>query len=185
MTRGTPQTLATVVVYRIPVISYDSIHSAENLLYLKNPTKTLGVREQPNSINSKTMSVAAARYVLRSTATTRAAVSGRLAAGIKPKAAPTSSPFRMPKQNPLSQRLFRSPVELSCCVETMLPFHTATASALLTSMLSVSRRSYGWTSEGNSFSFYVCFYFSVLSYCLIFNYFFIRVLFVFGLLVDC
>lgn len=79
----------------------------------------------------------------------------------------------------------RSPVELSCCVETMLPFHTATASALLTSMLSVSRRSYGWTSEGNSFSFYVCFYFSVLSYCLIFNYFFIRVLFVFGLLVDC
>ncbi|ESR62641.1 hypothetical protein CICLE_v10017075mg [Citrus x clementina] len=145
MTRGTPQKLATVVVYRIPVISYDSIHSAENLLYLKNPTKTLGVREQPNS---KTMSVAAARSVLRSTATTRAAVSGRLAAGIKPKAAPTSSPFRMPKQNPLSQRLFRSPVELSCCVETMLPFHTATASALLTSMLSVSRRSYGWTSEG-------------------------------------
>lgn len=104
MTRGTPQKLATVVVYRIPVISYDSIHSAENLLYLKNPTKTLGVREQPNS---KTMSVAAARSVLRSTATTRAAVSGRLAAGIKPKAAPTSSPFRMPKQNPLSQRLFR------------------------------------------------------------------------------
>ncbi|KAH9748825.1 hypothetical protein KPL70_005155 [Citrus sinensis] len=96
------------------------------------------------------MSVAAARSVLRSTATPRAAVSGRLAAGIKPKAAPTSSPFRMPKQNPLSQRLFRSPVELSCCVETMLPFHTATASALLTSMLSVSRRSYGWTSEGKA-----------------------------------
>ncbi|KAL9456015.1 hypothetical protein AB3S75_005274 [Citrus x aurantiifolia] len=146
MTRGKPQKLGTVVVYRIPVISYGSIHSAENLLYLKNPTKTLGVRE--HEPNSKTMSVAAARSVLRSTATTRAAVSGRLAAGIKPKAAPTSSPFRMPKQNPLSQRLFRSPVELSCCVETMLPFHTATASALLTSMLSVSRRSYGWTSEG-------------------------------------
>ncbi|KAK3207098.1 hypothetical protein Dsin_021144 [Dipteronia sinensis] len=92
------------------------------------------------------MSVAAAsRSFLRS----RATVTSRIAAGLKPKSSSTpSSPFGVSKQNPLSHRIFRSPVELSCCVETMLPYHTATASALLTSMLSVSPRIYGWTSEG-------------------------------------
>ncbi|XP_016648524.1 PREDICTED: protein NUCLEAR FUSION DEFECTIVE 6, chloroplastic/mitochondrial isoform X1 [Prunus mume] len=89
----------------------------------------------------------AARSVLRSTAA-RATVGSRLASAARPK--PASSPFRIPKlnQSSTSPRIFRSPVELSCCVETMLPYHTATASALLTSMLSVSQRSYGWTPEG-------------------------------------
>ncbi|CAL2251806.1 unnamed protein product [Prunus armeniaca] len=88
----------------------------------------------------------AARSVLRSTAA-RATVGSRLASAARPK--PASSPFRIPKLNQSSTppRIFRSPVELSCCVETMLPYHTATASALLTSMLSVSQRSYGWTPE--------------------------------------
>ncbi|XP_044512373.1 protein NUCLEAR FUSION DEFECTIVE 6, mitochondrial-like isoform X2 [Mangifera indica] len=93
------------------------------------------------------MFVAAARSSLRSTAASRANFSARITAGLKPNARPSTSPFRVSKQSPLSHRIFRSPVEMSCCVETMLPFHTATASALLTSMLSVSRQSYGWTPE--------------------------------------
>ncbi|KAF9590139.1 hypothetical protein IFM89_031743 [Coptis chinensis] len=50
----------------------------------------------------------------------------------------SASPFRLPKQKPLTNGIFRSPVEMSCCVESLMPFHTATASALLTSVLSVS-----------------------------------------------
>ncbi|KAI4299422.1 hypothetical protein L6164_032887 [Bauhinia variegata] len=89
-------------------------------------------------------SVVAARSLLRTAASRGAA---KLASGAR--ARPTCSPFRIPKQSSLSNRIFRSPVELSFCMESMLPYHTATASALLTSMLSVSRHSYGWTPEGS------------------------------------
>ncbi|XP_055806141.1 protein NUCLEAR FUSION DEFECTIVE 6, mitochondrial-like isoform X3 [Solanum dulcamara] len=92
------------------------------------------------------MATFAARSVLRSARTSAGTSAARLAAGAKPKAAP--SPFRVPTQKPLTARIFRSPVEMSCAVETMLPYHTATASALLTSMLSATPRSYGWTLEG-------------------------------------
>ncbi|KAG6416610.1 hypothetical protein SASPL_124043 [Salvia splendens] len=81
----------------------------------------------------------AARSVLRSAA--------RISVGVKPRASP--SPFRLPSQNPLSARIFRSPVEMSSVtVASMLPCHTATASALLTSMLSVAPRTHAWTIEG-------------------------------------
>ncbi|KAL3341087.1 hypothetical protein AABB24_025577, partial [Solanum stoloniferum] len=91
------------------------------------------------------MATFAARSFLRSAATSgRSAATTRIASGAKPK----TSPFRIPTQKPVTARIFRSPVEMSCVrVESMFPFHTATASALLTSMLSATPRSYGWTLE--------------------------------------
>ncbi|KAM7254989.1 hypothetical protein ACFE04_020230 [Oxalis oulophora] len=89
---------------------------------------------------------ACVRSLLRSTASSRAAATSRLR--VAPKSVPTSatrSPFRISNQNSLSQRIVRTPVELSCC---MLPYHTATASALLTSMLSASSTSAAWSLEG-------------------------------------
>ncbi|KAK7246463.1 hypothetical protein RIF29_41331 [Crotalaria pallida] len=82
------------------------------------------------------MSTASARLFMRSAAF-------RPAAGARSR--PTRSLFRISKQSSLSNCIFRSTMELTSCVESMFPYHTATASALFTSMLSVSRHSYGWT----------------------------------------
>ncbi|GJT23929.1 hypothetical protein Tco_0893866 [Tanacetum coccineum] len=60
----------------------------------------------------------------------------------------TRSTFRTINQKSLSHRIFSSPVELSACLESLQPFHTATASALMTSMLTLSQRGYGWLPEG-------------------------------------
>eukprot|EP00262_Sarcandra_glabra_P009762 TRINITY_DN2432_c0_g1_i3.p3 TRINITY_DN2432_c0_g1~~TRINITY_DN2432_c0_g1_i3.p3 ORF type:complete len:126 (-),score=1.35 TRINITY_DN2432_c0_g1_i3:749-1126(-) len=84
---------------------------------------------------------ACARSAFRSSSLRSAA--RKLAA--EAKAAP--SPFRIAKQKPLSHRIFRSPVEMSCCVESLMPLHGATASSLLVSMLSVSRRGHGWLCQ--------------------------------------
>ncbi|XP_073146211.1 protein NUCLEAR FUSION DEFECTIVE 6, mitochondrial-like isoform X2 [Henckelia pumila] len=92
------------------------------------------------------MATVAARSVLRlATASSRSAVIRR-SAGVKPKAAP--SPFGISSRTPLTARIFRTPVELSgISLVSMLPYHTATASALLNSMLSVAPRGQAWTLE--------------------------------------
>ncbi|KAE9593000.1 putative protein NUCLEAR FUSION DEFECTIVE 6, chloroplastic/mitochondrial [Lupinus albus] len=90
-------------------------------------------------------SSSAARSIFRSCSATRSA----FRAASEAKSA--RSPFRMPSNKPLSQSqsTFRLPVELTFCVESMMPYHTATASALMNSMLSVSqRRGYAWLLDG-------------------------------------
>ncbi|KAI4322711.1 hypothetical protein L6164_022379 [Bauhinia variegata] len=88
-------------------------------------------------------SAAAVRSIFRSCSLRRSAF--RVASEAKA----ARSPFRLPSNKPLSNSAVRCPVQLSFCVESLLPYHTATASALMTSMLSVSRRSYGWLPEGS------------------------------------
>ncbi|KAI3827723.1 hypothetical protein L1987_01806 [Smallanthus sonchifolius] len=44
--------------------------------------------------------------------------------------------------------VFSCPVEMSACLESLQPFHTATASTLMTSMLTLSQRGYAWLPEG-------------------------------------
>ncbi|KZV51121.1 hypothetical protein F511_01913 [Dorcoceras hygrometricum] len=95
------------------------------------------------------MATVAARSFLRSAATSARTAASMRSATVKSTA--SSSQFRASSlsQKPLSGRIFRSPVEMSCVsVVSMLPYHTATASAVLTSMLSVSPRSLAWSLEG-------------------------------------
>ncbi|KAF9590137.1 hypothetical protein IFM89_031741 [Coptis chinensis] len=109
-------------------------------------TKTLQSKNQI-PIYSPIMATSCTRSFLSSTSFRTAA--SRLLSS-QPK--PARSSFRLPKQTPLTNCIFRAPVEMSCAVESLMPFHTATASALLTSMLSIiSRPCYSLLPEGNLF----------------------------------
>ncbi|XP_076893381.1 protein NUCLEAR FUSION DEFECTIVE 6, mitochondrial-like isoform X1 [Bidens hawaiensis] len=86
---------------------------------------------------------AAARSVFRSSSVRNAA------ARVASQSKTGRSSFSIPScRNSLSSRIFRCPVEVSACLESLQPFHTATASALMTSMLTVSKNGYGWLPEG-------------------------------------
>ncbi|CAL9164790.1 unnamed protein product [Musa hybrid cultivar] len=70
------------------------------------------------------------------------------------RASPSSSPSvrafaRLPRGR-LPFGISRSPVELGCA-QSLMPFHSATATALLTSMLSTRPGGWTWLSEGNPF----------------------------------
>ncbi|XP_073307502.1 protein NUCLEAR FUSION DEFECTIVE 6, mitochondrial-like isoform X2 [Primulina huaijiensis] len=83
----------------------------------------------------------AARSIFRSSSLRNA--TSRLASQAKS----ARSPFGLPSRTPIAHRIFRSPAEMSACLESMQPYHTATASALMTSMLTASRFGCSWLPE--------------------------------------
>ncbi|KAL6850157.1 hypothetical protein ACP4OV_020784 [Aristida adscensionis] len=81
---------------------------------------------------------AAARSLLRSSAPLLRAAPARSAAARPALRRALAAP----------PRLLRSPVEASFCVESLLPLHSATAAARMTSMLAAPGRGLGWLTEG-------------------------------------
>ncbi|KAL6627098.1 hypothetical protein ACP70R_030824 [Stipagrostis hirtigluma subsp. patula] len=88
------------------------------------------------------MAAAAARSLLRT--------SGALLRAAPARSSASSSAARPSLRRALAAppRLLRSPVEASFCVESLLPLHSATAAARMTSMLAVPGRGLGWLTEG-------------------------------------
>ncbi|KAL2903250.1 Protein NUCLEAR FUSION DEFECTIVE 6 chloroplastic/mitochondrial [Bienertia sinuspersici] len=93
-----------------------------------------------------------ARQALQSSSTTRNAVSKLCSSKSTSFAGTSKLPGFASSPNPRFslQKLFTSsriPVELGC-VDSLMPLHSATASALFTSMLSLHSQSWGCLSEG-------------------------------------
>ncbi|BAF06190.1 Os01g0754000 [Oryza sativa Japonica Group] len=92
---------------------------------------------------------AAARSFLRSGVASSSSIRGA-AARAASRAGPAPLPRRLPAAAP--RLILRSPVEMSSvCLETLMPMHSATASALMTSLLAAPAcRSFGWLSEAGN-----------------------------------
>ncbi|XP_052206370.1 protein NUCLEAR FUSION DEFECTIVE 6, mitochondrial-like isoform X2 [Diospyros lotus] len=100
--------------------------------------------ERSFTLSTMAAAAAASRTLFRSPSVRKAA------AKVASEAKAARSPFSSSTRKPLSHRIFSCPAEMSVCVGSMQPFHTATASALMTSMLSISRRTYGWLPEASN-----------------------------------
>ncbi|XP_066315026.1 protein NUCLEAR FUSION DEFECTIVE 6, mitochondrial-like isoform X3 [Miscanthus floridulus] len=89
-------------------------------------------------------SASAARSFLRSSGSSSLRSAAARAAS---RAGPAPLPRRMPTSAP--RALLRSPVEMSSvCLESLMPMHSATASALMTSLLAAPAcKGFGWLSE--------------------------------------
>ncbi|KAF0917583.1 hypothetical protein E2562_020954 [Oryza meyeriana var. granulata] len=88
------------------------------------------------------MAAAAARSLLRSSASLLRAAPAR--------SAPSAARPSLRRALSAPPRILRSPVELSVCVESLLPLHSATAAARMTSMLAVPGQGLGWLTEADT-----------------------------------
>ncbi|ONM37973.1 hypothetical protein ZEAMMB73_Zm00001d043429 [Zea mays] len=88
---------------------------------------------------------AVARSFLRSSGSSSLRSAAARAAS---RAGPVPLPRRIPSSGP--RVLLRSPVDInSVCLESLMPMHSATASALMTSLLAAPAcKGLGWLSEG-------------------------------------